>query len=39
MKHLRASGLIEVEADSRKVTYTISGDYLPTVTRMMGVIS
>jgi DNA-binding transcriptional ArsR family regulator len=39
MKHLRASGLIEAEADSRKVTYTISGDYLPTVARMMSIIS
>jgi DNA-binding transcriptional ArsR family regulator len=39
MKHLRASGLIEAETDSRKVTYTISGDYLPTVAKMMSVIS
>jgi len=39
MKHLRASGLIEAETDSRKVTYTISGDYLPTVGKMMSVIS
>ena len=39
MKHLRASGLIEAETDSRKVTYTISGDYLPTVTKLMNVIS
>jgi len=39
MKHLKASGLIEAETDSRKVTYTISGDYLPTVAKMMSVIS
>ena len=39
MKRLTASGLIEVETDSRKVTYTISGDYLPTVARMMSVVS
>ena len=39
MKHLRASGLIEAETDSRKVTYTISGDYLPTVAKLMDVIS
>jgi DNA-binding transcriptional ArsR family regulator len=39
MKHLRGSGLIEAETDSRKVTYTISGDYLPTVAKMMSVIS
>ena len=38
MKHLRASGLIEAETDSRKVTYTISGDYLPTVAKLMDVI-
>ncbi len=39
MTHLRASGLIEAETDSRKVTYTISGDYLPTVAKLMNVIS
>lgn len=39
MKHLRASGLIEAETGSRKVTYTISGDYLPTVAKLMDVIS
>jgi len=39
MKHLRASGLIEAETDSRKMTYTISGDYLPTVAKLMDVIS
>jgi predicted transcriptional regulator len=39
MKHLRASGLIEAKTDSRKVTYKISGDYLPTVAKLMDVIS
>ena len=39
MKHLTASGLIEAETDNRKVTYTISGDYLPTVAKMMSIIS
>ena len=39
MKHLRASGMIEAETDSRRVTYTIGGDYLPTVAMMMGIVS
>jgi len=39
MKHLKASGLIEAETDSRKVTYTISEDYLPTVAKLMDIIS
>jgi predicted transcriptional regulator len=39
MKHLRASGIIEAEADSRKVTYTISEKYLPTIARAARIIS
>ena len=39
MKHLRASGLIEAKTDSRKVTYTISRNYLPTVAKLIDAIS
>ncbi len=39
MKHLKASGFIEAETDGRNVAYTINGDYLPTVAKMLSIIS